>query len=146
MGATPTHQADVQAINANIWGLEDGRQGEIPILIPFRGSKRIAKGHQEGMLNMEGGAIRKSSHQKKRQDGSQGSTAPVSTPATCGPWSCTTSHMSKEDLYPAEHPFICSLKDSDNLNEMPYVATMTGFPLYKGSYHTARNTVPPGFH
>src|SRR6266702_5067076 len=53
--------------------------------------------------------------------------------------------MSKGDLYPAEHPFIRTLKDSDNLDETPYTATTTGFPLYKGSYWVKRNEVPAGF-
>ncbi len=53
--------------------------------------------------------------------------------------------MSEGDLYPAEHPFINVLKDSDDPEETPYTATTTGFPLYKGSYRTFRNTVPPGF-
>ncbi len=94
---------------------------------------------------MEGGAIRKGSRQKKRQDGSTGSTAPISTPATRGLWSHTTSHMSEGDLYPAEHPFIRVLKDSDDLEETPYTATTTCFPLYKGSYRTHRNSVLLGF-
>ncbi len=42
--------------------------------------------------------------------------------------------MNTEDLYPAEHPFIRVLKDSDNPEETPYAATTEGFPLYKGSY------------
>ncbi len=79
------------------------------------------------------------------KDGSAGSTAPVSTPATCGPWSRTTSYRSEGDLYPAEHIFIRMLKDSDNPQETPYTATTTGFPLYKGSYRVRRGEVPPGF-
>ncbi len=42
--------------------------------------------------------------------------------------------MREEDLYPAEHIFVQTLKDSDNPNEMPYTATTDGYPLYKGSY------------
>ncbi len=53
--------------------------------------------------------------------------------------------MSEGDLYPAEHPFICTLKDSDAPDETPYVATTTGFPLYKGSYRLKRDEVPLGF-
>ncbi len=145
MGATPTHQADVHQINANIWGPKEGCPGEILLPVPFQEPKRVTRGCQEGMLNMERGAVRKGSRQKKCQDGSTGSTALVSTPATCGPWSCTTSGIGEEDLYPAEHPFIRVLKDSNNPEETPYAATTTGFPLYKGSYHTLRNTVLPGF-
>ncbi len=53
--------------------------------------------------------------------------------------------MSTEDLYPAEHPFIRVLKDSHNPEETPYAATMTGFPLYMGSYRVQCNTILPGF-
>ncbi len=53
--------------------------------------------------------------------------------------------MSEGDLYPAEHPFIHVLKDSDDPEETPYAATTTGFPLYKGSYHSHHNTILPGF-
>jgi len=53
--------------------------------------------------------------------------------------------MSEGELYPAEHQFIRMLKDSDDPDETPYVATTTGFPLYKGSYRTKRNEVPLGF-
>jgi len=53
--------------------------------------------------------------------------------------------MSEGDLYPAEHPFIRILKDSDDPEETPYAATTTGYPLYKGSYCTTSNTALPGF-
>ncbi len=145
MGATPTHQADVGVIDNDIWGPKDGHAGEILLPVPFWEAKRDTRGHQKGSLDVEGGAVCKSSRQKKRQDGSMGSTAPISTLATRGLWSRTTSRMSEGDLYPAEHPFICVIKDSDDPEETPYAATTTGFPLYKGSYHTHRNSVPPGF-
>jgi len=145
MGATPTHQADVQEVDADIWGPKDGHPGEIPLPVPFREPKRITNSATEGLLNMEGRAIRQSHRQEKRQDGSTGSTAPVSTPTMCGPWSCTTSYRSEGDLYPAEHLFIRTLKDSDNPHKTPYMATTTGFPLYKGSYRIRRNEVPLGF-
>ncbi len=50
-----------------------------------------------------------------------------------------------EDIYPAEHPFIHNIKDSDDPDETPYAATTLGYPLYKGSYRTWSNTVPMGF-
>jgi len=53
--------------------------------------------------------------------------------------------MSEGDLYPAEHPFIRTLKDSDDPDETPYVATTTGFPLYKGSYQVKCKEVLLGF-
>jgi len=145
MGATPTHQADVQEVDADIWGPKDGRPGEILLPVPFREPKHITDSAMEGLLNVEGRAIRQSRRQEKRQDGSTGSTAPVSTPTTRGPWSRTTSYRSEGDLYPAEHLFIRTLKDSDNPHETPYTATTTGFPLYKGSYRIKQNEVPLGF-
>ncbi len=50
-----------------------------------------------------------------------------------------------EDLYPAEHPFIQNLKDTNNKDETPYAATTDSFPLYKGSYVMHHNEAPPGF-
>jgi len=145
MGATPTHQTDTQDTDTNIWGPKDSRPGEIPLLVPFREPKRITGSNTEGLLNVEGQAIRKSCHKEKHKDGSSGSTALVSTPTMRGPWSRTASYMSKEDLYPAEHQFICTLKDTDRPDEIPYAATTTGFPLYKGSYQVQHNKVPLGF-
>jgi|SRR6266702_1745666 len=137
MGATPTHQCEAQAINANIWGPKDSCQGEIPLPVPLRESRRrtIAKRNPEGMLDMEGRAVHKSHREEKCEAGSMGSTVPGSTLAMCSLWSHTTSHMSK-DIYPAEHPFIHNLKDSDDPDETPYAATTSGYPLYKGSYRT----------
>ncbi len=145
MGATPTHQADVQDVDTNIWGPKDGHPGEIPLPAPFKEPKRITNSATEGLLNVEGQAICKSRRKEKHADGGSGGSAPVSTPTTCGLWSCTTSYISEEDLYPAEHLFICTLKDTDDLNKTPYMATMTSFPLYKGSYQVRCNEVPPGF-
>jgi len=145
MGATPTHQADVQDIDTDIWGPKDGSPGEIPLPVPFKIPKRIANSDAEGLLNMEGRAVRESRRKEKRKNDSQGSTAPVSTLATCGLWSRTTSYMSEGDLYPAEHLFIQTLQDTDNPDETPYAATTTGAPLYKGSYRTCQGEVPPGF-
>ncbi len=145
MGATPTHQADVQDVDTDIWGPKDGRLGEIPLPVPFREPKRITNSATEGLLNVEGRAICQGRCQEKRKDGSTGSTAPVSTLTTRRPWSRTTSYRSEGDLYPDEHPFIRMLRDSDNPNETPYMATTTSFPLYKGSYHIKRNEVPLRF-
>jgi len=134
MGATPTHQTDVQNVDTDIWGPKDGHPGEIPLLVPFREPKHITNSTTEGLLNVERRAIRQSRHQEKHKDGSTGSTAPNSTPTTCGLWSRTTSYMSEGDLYPAEHPFIRTLTDTDERDKTPYATTTTGFPLYKGSY------------
>ncbi len=57
--------------------------------------------------------------------------------------------MREEDLYPAEHPFIQTLKESDNPNETPFTTTTSGFPLYKGSYLNRSHqsdAAPEGFH
>jgi len=145
MGATPTHQADIQDVDTDIWGPKDGHPGEILLPVPFKEPKRTTNSAIEGLLNMEGRAIHESCHKEKRKDGSTGSTAPVSTPTTRSPWSCTTSYMSEGDLYPAEHPFIRTLKDTDNPDETPYAATTIGHPLYKGSYGARPGEVPPGF-
>ncbi len=54
MGATPTHQADVQDVDTDIWGPKDGHLGEIPLPVPFKISKRITNSDMEGLLNVEG--------------------------------------------------------------------------------------------
>src|SRR6266702_613200 len=97
------------------------------------------------MLKVEGRAFRKSRRQAKRKDGSEGSTAPVSTPATRGPWSRSGSRADGGELSPDEHLFMHHLTDTDSPNETPYAATTTGFPLYKGSYVTKSGAIPPGF-
>jgi len=86
---------------------------------------------EEGQHTVEGGAVRTSRVQEKQREGSPGSTAPPSTPATRGPWSHTTSIR---DWYPDEHPFIRNSCDSDDPNETPYTLMTTGYPLYKRSY------------
>ncbi len=134
MGATPTHQTEAQDANEAIWGAKDGSPGEIPLPVPFQEPRTIP--NHESMLNMEGRAVRQSHRKEKHQDGSTGSTELCSTPATHGPWSCTTSHMTEEKLYPDEHLFIRTIKDSDDPDETLYAATTLGFPLYKGSYRT----------
>jgi len=54
MGATPTHQADVQEADTDIWGPKDGHSGEIPLPVPFYEPKRITNSATEGLLNVEG--------------------------------------------------------------------------------------------
>ena len=53
--------------------------------------------------------------------------------------------MSTDELYPDEHLFLRTIKDTEDASETPYAATTSGYPLYKGSYTTTRLTVPPGF-
>src|SRR6266702_1363629 len=53
--------------------------------------------------------------------------------------------MSTQDLYPDEHIFMHTTKDTKDPRETPYATTTTGYPLYKGSYVTTRLTTPPGF-
>src|SRR6266702_2317849 len=91
---------------------------------------------EEDECAVEGGAVRASRIQEKRREGSAGSTAPASTPATHGPWSRTTSLA---DWYPDEHPFIKNQRDTTDPNETPYAMTTSGFPLYKRSSTTSRS-------
>ncbi len=128
MGATPTHQADTQTLDNELW------EAEGVLRIPPRVGGDIAASDEEGQHTMEGGAIRTSRIQEKRRKGSVGSTAPPSTLAMRGPWSRTTS---VRDWYPDEHPFIKNSRDSDDPNETPYALTTSGYPLYKKSYMPA---------
>src|SRR6266702_4113059 len=82
MGATPTHQSDVQDTDTDIWGAKDGHEGEIPLPVLFRDPNWNAQDCPQDLLTVEGRTLRKSHHQAKCKDGSQGSTALVSTPAT----------------------------------------------------------------
>ncbi len=145
MGATPTHQSEVQDADTDIWGAKDGREGEIPLPVPFRDPNWHAQDGPQDLLTVEGRAFHKSRRQAKRKDGSKGSTVPVSTPTTRGLWSRDSSRISDGELYPDEHLFMRYLTDTDKPNETPYAATTMGFPLYKGSYVTKSQTTPPGF-
>jgi len=145
MGATPTHQSDTQDADTNIWGAKDGHEGEIPLPVPFRDPVSNAQDSPQGLLPVEGRTIRKSHRQKKREVSSTGITAPVSTPATRGPWSRDSSRISELDLYPDEHLFIRTTKDTEDPQETPYAVTTSGYPLHKGSYVTTRLATPPGF-
>jgi len=89
---------------------------------------------EEDQPTVEGGAVRVSHVQEKRHEGSPGSTAPPSTPATRGPWSRTTSIR---DWYPDEHPFIKNNHDSDDPDETLYALTTSRYPLYKKTYMPA---------
>ncbi len=139
LGATPTHEADTQALDHELWEAEGVLQ------VPPRVGGTTATIAEEGQPTMEGGAVRASRVQEKRRESSPGSTAPPSTLATRGPWSRTTS---LKDWYPDEHPFIKSYYDSDDPNETPYTLTTTGHPLYKRSYMPAalQKQDPIGFN
>ncbi len=139
MGATPTHEADTQALDHELW------EAEGVLRIPPHVEGATAAIAEEGQHTVEGGAVRTSRVQEKRCEGSPGSTAPPSTPATRGPWSRTTSIR---DWYPDEHPFIRNSCDSDDPNETPYTLTTTGYPLYKRSYMPAalQKQDPIGFY
>ncbi len=145
MGATPTHQSDTQNADTDIWGAKSSHKGEIPLPVPFRDPVSNAQDGAQGLLSVEGQILRKSRRQKKHEVSSTGSTAPVSTLATRGPWSRDSSCMSTQELYPDEHLFMRTTKDTEDPRETPYATTTTGYPLYKGSYTTTRLTVPPGF-
>ncbi len=139
LGATPTHEADTQALDHELW------EAEGVLRIPPREGGAIAAGAEEGQHTMEGRAVRASRVQEKRHEDSPRSTAPPSTPATRGPWSHTTS---LKDWYPDEHPFINNNRDSDDPNETPYTLTTTGYPLYKRTYMPAvmQRQDPIGFN
>ncbi len=139
LGATPTHKADTQALDHELWEAEGVLQ--IP---PHKGGA-VAAITEEGQHTMEGGAVCASRVQEKRREGSPGSTVPQSTLATRGPWSRTTS---LKDWYPDEHPFIKNSRDSDDPSETPYALTTTGYPLYKRAYMSAaaQRQDPIGFN
>ncbi len=139
MGATPTHEADTQALDHELW------EAEGVLRIPPHVGGATAAIAEEDEHTVEGGAVRTSRVQEKRREGSPGSTAPPSTPATRGPWSRTTS---VRDWYPDEHPFIKNYRDSDDANETPYTLTTSGYPLYKRSYMPAalQQQDPIGFY
>jgi len=128
MGATPTHQADTQTLDNELW------EAEGVLRIPPRVEGAAAATAEESQLTVEGGAICSHRIQEKRREGSPGSTALPSTPATRGPWSRTTS---VRDWYPDEHPFIKNYRDSDDPNETPYSLTTSGYLLYKKAYMPA---------
>jgi len=145
MGATPTHQTETEELDTELWTAPKG--GEDALLVPFWLPDQATGHNEEGMLRVEGGAIHESHREAKHAHCSPGSTALPSTPATQGPWSHTTSVM-EEDLYPAEHLFVRTLKDSDDPNETPYTATTSSYPLYKRSYgvlSSPEGQAPPGF-
>jgi len=139
MGATPTHQADTQALDNELW------EAEGVLRIPPRVEGAAATIAEEDQYTVEGRAVCTSCMQEKRREGSLGSTAPPSTPATRGPWSRTTS---VRDWYPDEHPFIKNFRNSDNPDETPYALTTSGYPLYKRSYMSAamQKQDPIGFY
>ena len=85
MGATPTHEADTQALDHELW------EAEGVLRIPPRMGGATIASAEEDQLAVEGRAVRESRAQEKRWEGSPGSTAPPSTAATRGPWSRTTS-------------------------------------------------------
>ncbi len=114
MGATPTHQSDMQDADTNIWGAKDGHKGEIPLPVPFHDPVSNAQDGTQGLLAVEGRALRKSHCQKNHKVSSTGSTVPVSTPATRGPWSRDSSRMSTQELYPDEHIFMRTTKDTED--------------------------------
>ncbi len=125
MGATPTHQADTQALDNELW------EAEGVLRIPPRMEGAAAAIAEEDQYTVEGGAVRTSCVEEKCREGSPGSTALPSTLAMGGPWSRTTS---VRDWYPDEHPFIKNHRDSDDPNETPYALTTSGYPLYKKTY------------
>ncbi len=138
VGAEPDHQIEVQALDDQLW------EAEGVLRIPPHVEGVPVTDAKEGQLAVEGGAVHTSRVQEKCREGSSGSTAPASTPATRGLWSRSTS---LKDWYPDEHPFIRNTCDSNDPNETPYTLTTTDFPLYKKSYMPAAlmRQTPIGF-
>ncbi len=139
MGATPTHQANTQALDDELW------EAEGVLRIPPHVGRVEGAVAEESEPTMEGGAVRMSHIQEKRHESSSGGVTLASTPASRGPWSRTTS---VSDWYPAEHPFIRNHRDTDDPNETPYTMTTSGYPLYKKSYMPAvmQRRDPLGFN
>ncbi len=139
MGATPTHEANTQVLDHELW------EAEGVLRVPPRVGGAAAATDEEDQPTMEGGAVHASRIQEKRHEGSLGSTAPPSTSVTGGPWSHTTSIR---DWYPDEHPFIKNYCDSDDPGETPYALMTSGYPLYKKSYMPAalQQQTPIGFY
>ncbi len=139
MGATPTHEADTQALDHELW------EAEGVLRIPPRMGGATIASAEEDQLAVEGGAVCTSRVQEKRREGSSGSTALPDTPTSRGPWSRTTSIR---DWYPDEHPFIKNHRDSDDPNETLYALTTSGYLLYKKSYMPAalQRQDPIGFY
>src|SRR6266702_6682806 len=139
MRATPSHQADVQELDNELWEAE----GVLRIPPCVEGVEDAVA--EEDERTVERGAVCMSRVQEKRHEGSTGSTAPASTPATRGPWSRTTSIV---DWYPDEHPFIRSQRDTTDPDETPYSMMTSGFPLYKRSFMPAamQQRDPIGFN
>src|SRR6266702_1414848 len=138
MGATPTHEADTQALDNELW------EAEGVLRIPPHMGGSATSDTKEGQHTVEGGAVRVGRIQEKRRESSPGSLAPASTPAMRGPWSRATS---TRDWYPDEHPFIKNYRDTDDIDETPYALTTNGYPLYKKTYMPAafQRQEPIGF-
>jgi len=139
MGATPTHQTDIQALDNELWEAEGVLQ--IP---PHMGRIEGAVA-EEDQHTMEGGAVRASCVQEKRHEDSLGGATPASMTASRGPWSRATS---LRDWYPDEHPFIKNQRNTDDPNKTPYAMTTSRYPLYKRSYMPAvmQRREPLGFN
>ncbi len=139
MGATPTHQADTQVLDDELWEAE-GVLRVPPCMERIEGAVT-----EEGQHTVERRAVCKGRAQEKQCESSSGGTTLASTPASRGPWSHTTS---LQDWYPDEHPFIKNQRDTDNPNETPYTMTTSGYPLYKRLYMPAvmQRREPLGFN
>ncbi|SRR6266702_4127704 len=85
MGAMPTHQANTQALDDELWEAE-GVLRVPPCVGRIEGA--VAK---EDQYTVEGGAVCKSCVQEKWRESSLGSIAPESSATSGGLWSCTTS-------------------------------------------------------
>jgi len=139
MGATPTHQADTQTLDTELW------EAEGVLRVPPHVGRIEGTVAKEDKYAVERGAVHKSHVQEKWCESSSGGAMPASTAALKGPWSRTTS---LRDWYPDEHPFIKNQRDTDNPNKTLYTMTTSGYLLYKRSYMPAmmQKHEPLGFN
>ncbi len=78
MGATPTHQANTQVLDHELW------EAEGVLRVPPHWEEPGVSMKEEDVPAVEGGAVCTSCIQEKCHESSLGSTALASTPATRG--------------------------------------------------------------
>src|SRR6266702_572751 len=136
-GATPSHQQETQDINTKLWG--SGQDGDspgkfaLPIPPHVEAGSGVMTKHNEDMPGVEGGAIPGGSGHKEAVTQAMMSITSPCMSLSRGPWE-VVEEIETKHLYPAKHPFIRTMTNSDNPNKMPYSITTTSFLLYKKNY------------